>query len=106
MTEFVVLMTTVTDEASADALADALVAEELAACVQATPITSRYTWKGATQRDREVLLLVKTRAALIGAVEARIKELHAYATPEILAVPVLHASADYGAWMLAQTKAP
>lgn len=104
MTELVVLMTTAPDAAAADAIAEALVAEELAACVQTLPITSRYIWKGAAQKDAEVLLLVKTRGALAAAVEARVKELHSYETPEILAVPVLYAGADYVAWMLAQTK--
>jgi uncharacterized protein involved in tolerance to divalent cations len=80
-----------------------LVAERLAACVQTTPITSRYVWKGALQKDAEVLLLIKTRAGLFEEVRARIRALHSYETPEVLMIPVTAADADYLAWLEAET---
>jgi uncharacterized protein involved in tolerance to divalent cations len=80
------------------------VGERLAACVQLAPIGSRYVWKGAVQRDDEVLLLIKTEAALFEAVRARVRALHSYETPEIVMLPVTAGDADYLAWIAAETK--
>jgi uncharacterized protein involved in tolerance to divalent cations len=80
------------------------VGERLAACVQLAPIRSRYVWKGAVQRDDEILLLIKTKAALFEAVRARVRALHSYETPEIVMLPVTAGDADYLAWIAAETK--
>lgn len=98
MKMIVVQTTTATPEA-AEALAAALLAERLAACVQIAPIRSRYLWKGEVQREEEQLLAIKTRADLFEAVRARIRGLHGYETPEILALPVTAVDADYLAWV-------
>lgn len=84
----IIVQTTTASETEADAIAEALLAEGLAACVQILPIRSRYLWEGEVRRDVEELLLVKTRAELWDRVCARIRELHSYDTPEIVAVPV------------------
>jgi periplasmic divalent cation tolerance protein len=105
MTGAIVVQTTTASPEDAERLAEALLAERLAACVQIAPIRSRYAWKGEIQRDDEQLLLIKTRAELFEAVRARIRDLHAYKTPEVIAVPVVDGDADYLAW-LAEVTAP
>lgn len=85
-------------------LARDLLERGLAACVQLAPIESLYVWDGAIQEEDEILLIVKTRAALFAALEARIREIHSYDTPEILALPVSAGSAPYLAWLKAATR--
>jgi periplasmic divalent cation tolerance protein len=104
LTEACVILVSAGSEAEAEAIAEVLVAERLAACVQLTPIKSRYVWKGAVQRDDEILLLIKTKAALFEAVRARVRTLHSYETPEVLMLPVAEGDADYLAWLAAETR--
>ena len=99
MTGFVTVLTTTASEAEAEAVAEALLADGLAACVQITSIRSRYVWKGEVQREAEQLLLIKTRAALFEIVRAKIRTLHSYDTPEILALPITAGDADYLSWI-------
>ena len=99
MTGYVTVLTTTADEAEAEAIADALLADELAACVQIMPIRSRYVWNGAVQREAEQLLLIKTRADLFEVVRARIRTMHSYDTPEIIALPIAAGDADYLTWI-------
>lgn len=103
MTEACIVQCATSSEAEAEAIAQALLEARLAACVQMSPIRSRYVWKGEIAREDEVLLAIKTRADLFEAVRARIRELHSYETPEILATPVTHADADYLAWLAEST---
>jgi periplasmic divalent cation tolerance protein len=98
----VVLTTTDSDEA-ARALARKIVGERLAACVQTTPIRSVYRWQGAVHEEGEVLLLIKTRHDLLGALERFIKEHHTYETPEIVALPIVGGSRAYQDWIAAET---
>lgn len=95
----IIVQTTTASETEADAIAEALLAEGLAACVQIMPIRSRYMWEGEVRRDVEELLLVKTRADLWDRVAARIRELHSYDTPEIVALPLTEADPRYLAWI-------
>ena len=104
MTEVCIIQCATGSEAEAETIAQALLEGRLAACVQLTAIRSRYVWKGAIARDDEVLLAIKTRAELFEAVRARIRELHSYATPEILATAVTHMDADYLAWVAESTE--
>ena len=99
MTGYVTVLTTTADDAEAEAIAEALLADELAACVQIMPIRSRYLWKGQVQREPEQLLLIKTRADLFEIVRARIRTLHSYETPEIVALPIAAGDADYLGWV-------
>lgn len=88
------------DAATAQAIADALVGERLAACVQVLgEMTSTFGWEGRVHRDPEVLLLAKTTSARFDALAARVDELHPYQTPEVLGVPVTHALPRYAAWV-------
>ena len=88
------------DQAMAERVAEALVADRLAACVNIVPgITSIYRWQGEVQHDSELLLLIKTRSECYPALEARIRELHSYELPEIIAVPIQRGSEPYLAWL-------
>ena len=94
-----VVSTTTASLEAAEALAGRLLEARLAACVQITPVTSLYAWDGEITRQSEALLTIKTRASLFAALEAAIRDGHAYAVPEILAVPATCVSADYLAWL-------
>ncbi len=97
--------TTCPDRGSAEAIAAALVADRLAACVHIEPeIESRYRWRGRVETAREIPLLIKTRAGLFEAVAAVIRARHPYETPAILGKPLPLASGDYRAWVLAETR--
>ena len=103
MTEAIIVSTTAGSNEQAEAIAQALLDQRLAACVQMTPIASRYRWQGEIVRDDEVLLLIKTRAVLFDEVAATIRAAHAYETPEIIATSVVEGSRDYLLWLEAST---
>ena len=104
MSGYVTVLTTTASEAEAEAIAEALLADELAACVQIAAIRSRYVWKGEVQREVEQLLLIKTRAALFEIVRAKVRAMHSYETPEIVALPIVAGDADYLSWMAGVTR--
>ena len=84
-------------------IARALVEERLAACVNLVPgIRSIYRWEGAVQDDGEVLLVVKTSADRGRDLAERVRELHPYDLPEVLALPAAGGSEDYLAWVRAE----
>lgn len=105
MSGFALLLTTVGDRAEAERIADALVAERLAACVQIEAIRSVYRWRGKIERAEEYRLQIKTTAALSAATEARIMALHSYDLPEIVRIGI-EGSAAYLAWIASETTAP
>lgn len=93
------------DRATAERIAEAVVAERLAACANVFgPISSVYRWKGPVERAEEIPLLLKTRAALFDAVAARVKALHPYETPSIVAAALTAVEENYGAWLAAETE--
>jgi periplasmic divalent cation tolerance protein len=101
----VVVFVTTPDARVARRLSDALVGERLAACVTALPgARSTYRWKGKVERAREVVLVIKTRAALAKRLERRVRELHPYDTPEILALPVVLGEKRYLTWIEESTR--
>lgn len=105
MTGFIQLITTVETAADAERIANALLEERLAACVQIVgPITSHYWWQGAIEQATEYQCLIKSRQDLFAAVEAAIVAIHPYRTPEILATPVVAGGAGYLAWLAAELR--
>jgi len=93
-------MTTVGGEEEGVRLAKELVEGRLAACVQMLPrMRSIYRWKGEVQDDSEHLLLIKTAAEKIAAVEEYLKANHSYDEPEIVAVPASYVSDGYLRWV-------
>ncbi|QQS53953.1 MAG: divalent-cation tolerance protein CutA [Candidatus Competibacteraceae bacterium] len=94
------------DQASAERIAATVVEERLAACVNILPgLTSVYRWREQVQRDTELLLLLKTQGAVYSLLEARIRELHPYDVPEVIALPVRMGSSAYLDWIAANTEA-
>lgn len=94
------------DRATAEAIAEALLAARLAACAHVAPeIASLYHWQGRVERAAETPLRLKTRAGHFDAIAARVRALHPYETPAILAWPIAHVTADYRAWVIEETAA-
>ncbi len=98
-----VLITTPSSEVGAQ-IAEALVGQKLAACVNVLPgIRSIYAWKGAVQADEESLLIVKSRLELFDALQSAVRLLHPYEVPEIIALPVIAGAQSYLDWWQAET---
>ena len=94
------------DAASATRIADAVVDERLAACVNQLPgLRSVYRWAGGIERADEVLLVIKTTGNRLEALTARIHELHPYELPEVIAFEVAGGLSAYLDWVAEQTRA-
>ncbi|MBN8922961.1 MAG: divalent-cation tolerance protein CutA [Rhodanobacter sp. 68-29] len=90
------------DAASAQKLAETLVGERLAACVNRLPgVLSTYRWQGEVNTDNEELLLIKTTADRFEALKARLLALHPYELPELIALPIKRGHAAYLDWVRA-----
>ena len=90
------------DANSGQVMADALVGEGLAACVNRLPgVTSTYRWQGKVMTDSEVLLLIKTTESRFAALRERVLALHPYELPELIAVPIEQGHAAYLDWVRA-----
>jgi periplasmic divalent cation tolerance protein len=95
-----VVLVTVPSVADGERIARALVEERLAACVNVVPgLRSVYRWQGAVETADEALLLVKTREAALERVAARVRALHPYTLPEIVALPLVSGLAAYLEWI-------
>jgi len=105
--EAIVIFITAPNEEEGAMIARALVEERLAACVNIVkPIRSIYRWQEKIEDDMETLLIVKTRKQLFGSLENRVRELHSYTVPEIIAVPVVDGSGEYLKWLQEVTGQP
>jgi periplasmic divalent cation tolerance protein len=98
--ETLLVFTTCGNDEDAKALAQLLVGQRLAACVNAIgKVASTYRWKGEIQQDQETLLIIKTTAPRLAAVEKAIRTHSKYELPEVIAVPVQAGSRDYLSWI-------
>jgi periplasmic divalent cation tolerance protein len=98
--EEIVIFITVPNEDEAVRIARSLVESRLAACVNIVRnIRSIYTWQGNIEDDPEVLMIVKTRKNLFDALSEKVRELHSYEVPEIIALPIIKGSEDYLKWL-------
>ncbi len=102
--EFGVVLVTVDSQEAAIALANTLVGEGIAACINLFPIESIYRWQGQVQQDNEWQLVIKTSLSRYADLVARIEVLHPYEVPEILVMPILAGSTAYLDWVTAQTR--
>lgn len=94
------VLTTCPHEAAARGLAESLLGEQLAACVNILPgLRSIYRWKGRIEEGGELLLLIKTTQACYPRLEQHIRANHPYELPEIIAVDLAAGAADYLAWI-------
>jgi len=98
------IQTTFEKKEEAEKLAQVLVEEKLAACVQILPVKSVYSWKEKVESAEEWLCLIKTKRELYADVEKTIKENHSYEIPEIIATEIKDGSSDYLDWINNETK--
>lgn len=106
MDSLIVVYVTAGSAEEADQLAQTLVGEKLAACVNRIPsVRSVYRWQGAVEQSDEELLIIKTRKDLFSALEKRVRSLHSYSVPEIIALPIIAGSAAYLNWLRDQVAA-
>ncbi len=104
MTDYIVVLVTASSEEEGEKIAQALVEEKLAACVNVLPaIRSIYRWKGEIASEKEVLLLAKTKGRLFERLKRRVLEIHSYEVPEIIALPVLAGFEPYLGWVSKET---
>jgi len=97
---YCVVFCTCPDQASAESIADMLVKNRLAACVNILPgITSIYQWQGKLEKSQELLLIVKSRSSVFDAVKNAILKLHPYELPEIISIPLLNGFSNYLSWI-------
>jgi len=97
-----VVLCTCPDGTAAAHLAETLVDEALAACVNRLPgVVSTFRWEGRVQQETETLLLIKSTQERLVALTARIRDLHPYELPEVVAVPVLGGLEEYLDWVRA-----
>lgn len=100
-----VTLTTCPNRRQAERIAGALVREKLAACVNIVPgVASVYRWKGKIEEAREVLLVIKSRAALSSRLAQRIRALHSYSVPEVVTLPIASGNPDYLRWIRESTR--
>lgn len=105
MAEEIIVLITASSGEEAATIAEALVNEHVAACVNIVPeVRSLFFWEGKTQDSREALLICKSRQPLLEKLISRVKSLHSYAVPEVIALPIIAGSPDYLNWVRENTK--
>lgn len=105
MADEIVVFITASNEDEATLIGRALVEEHIAACVNLVPgVRSLFFWDNKTQDERETLLIVKSRLPLLDTLTARVKSLHSYSVPEVIALPIIGGSAAYLSWLNEATK--
>lgn len=100
MTEQIVILSTCAGQEEARKMAELLLEQRLAACVNILPgIRSYYRWQGKLESADECLLLIKSSRDLFPAVTAAIESAHSYEVPEVIALPVIDGADNYLAWL-------
>ncbi|MCK9594754.1 MAG: divalent-cation tolerance protein CutA [Candidatus Omnitrophica bacterium] len=96
----IIVLITAKDKKQARRIADELVRFKLAACVNIVgDVRSIFIWQGKTERQAEVILIVKSTKARFKAIVKMVKSLHSYEVPEVIAVPIIDGSGDYLRWI-------
>lgn len=96
------VLVTTASETEAGTIAKGLIEARLAACVALTPIRSIYRWQGTIHNESEYQLAIKTDLALFEQIATYIKQQHSYDLPEIIAVPIVENTEEYGQWIKQQ----
>ena len=105
MERVVFVYTTYPSVVEAERAGRALVEQRLCACVNILPaMISHYWWQGELERGEEVVMIIKTRGSLAGRVSTAVKEMHSYATPAILVIPIESVDSGYLDWLMAETE--
>jgi periplasmic divalent cation tolerance protein len=104
MERAVLVYTTWPSIVEAETAGRTIVERRLAACVNILPgMISHYWWEGKIERAEEVVMIIKTRAALAEPVRSAVKELHSYATPAVMVLPVESLDPAYHQWIVKET---
>ncbi|MCA2554532.1 MAG: divalent-cation tolerance protein CutA [Microcystis sp. M04BS1] len=103
LTGFGVVLVTTASETAAENLAIALLNDRLAACVSIYPMRSIYRWQGQIENESEWQLVIKTDLKQFEQLSEKIQELHSYAVPEIIALPIVAGSQTYLDWLASHT---
>ena len=104
MTDYIVVFVTAKSEKEAEKIAQVLLKEKLAACVNIAPgLKSVFRWKGKISAEVEVLLMIKTKDRLFEKLKKKIIEIHSYDVPEIIALPILAGFEKYLDWLGKET---
>lgn len=97
---YIVALVTVPSEEVGTAVAQALLDRRLVACVNIVPaVNSLYVWEGELCSDDELLLIIKSKAALFDELASVVQDVHPYEVPEIIALPIVAGSQDYLDWI-------
>ncbi len=98
--EFIQVFITVDEKEKAEEIAERLVEEGLASCVQITgPMESIYRWKGKVERSEEFMCMAKSEKGSYPSLERTVKSIHPYENPEIVSVPLVEGSEEYLSWL-------
>lgn len=102
--DYIIVLTTCNSSEIASSIAESLVSNKLAACVNIiNGVESVYQWQGKIEHDKEILLIIKTQQSLYSQLEQAIQELHDYELPEIIAVPINTGEKNYLNWIQSAT---
>ena len=102
---FVVVLVTTSSGEEAHKIANRLLSERKAACVNIIPgVSSFFWWDKKVGSARETLLIIKSRKKLLDDVIELVKKLHSYEVPEILALPIVGGNPDYLDWLDKEVK--
>ena len=104
MEKYCIVSTTFSNEADATKIINAVLENKIVACAQVININSHYTWKGKVCHEPEVLVLFKTQLKLYNLLESKIKEMHPYEIPEIIAMDIERGLPDYLKWIAEVTQ--
>lgn len=100
MNKFIVIFITAASVEESEKISTMLVKEKLAACVNMIPqIQSCFLWKKKACIEEEILLIVKSKLDLLDTIIDRVKDIHSYEVPEIIALPIIGGSDDYLEWV-------
>ena len=98
--DYITIFCTTPDLNTAQKISEELVHNRLAACCNILPgIKSIYHWENKVQQDEELLIIIKSRSDIFSEVERKIKEIHPYSVPEIIALPLINGNIEYLNWM-------
>ena len=101
----IVVLVTASSREEADKIAQGLLEEKLAACVNIVEgLESRFWWQGKIDSAKELLLIIKTRKTLFNKLAKKVRSLHSYTVPEIIAIPIISGSKAYLDWINDCTK--
>ena len=101
----IVIFITAISENEAQNIANVLLEQKKAACVNIiSGVNSKFWWKGKIDSSRETLLVVKTRASMFTKIIELVRTVHSYEIPEIIALPIIDGNDDYLKWLDTEVK--